>query len=236
VLLHPATLTLLAINLVPLIGILAWGWDAFVLLMLYWMETAIIAFWSMIRIALLPRAALGDLTFGTEKKIIPRPAMIAVFTVNAAGFMAVHLLLLWVMFAGEWSRRIHGVRDFHEQMVVATGLWVPLLLLFVGHGLVALFESAKPVLSRLPGIVSPTPGRPPPPTQPQGEAILLGLYFRIFIMQFTIIIGAWFALVIGSIAPFIILIVVKTVFDLLYQIIAVHVRAALKRAEAGTTA
>ena len=57
------------------------------------------------------------------------------------------LLFLWVMFAGDWSRRIHGVRDFYEQIVVAEGLWVPLLL-FMGHGLAALYAVTRLALSR----------------------------------------------------------------------------------------
>jgi hypothetical protein len=43
-LLRPSVLILVAANLVPLIGVIFWGWDAFVLLMLYWLETAVIAF------------------------------------------------------------------------------------------------------------------------------------------------------------------------------------------------
>jgi hypothetical protein len=34
-LLQPAILLLLAANLVPILGVIAWDWDAFVLLMLY---------------------------------------------------------------------------------------------------------------------------------------------------------------------------------------------------------
>ena len=37
-LLRPSVLILVAANLVPLIGVIFWGWDAFVLLMLYWLE------------------------------------------------------------------------------------------------------------------------------------------------------------------------------------------------------
>jgi hypothetical protein len=43
-LLRPSVLILVAANLVPLVGVIFWGWDAFVLLMLYWLETAVIAF------------------------------------------------------------------------------------------------------------------------------------------------------------------------------------------------
>ena len=62
-LLQPSSLILIAANLVPLVGVIFWDWDAFVLLMLYWLETAVIAFWTVVRIATLPRASLGDIRF-----------------------------------------------------------------------------------------------------------------------------------------------------------------------------
>lgn len=40
-LLYPSTLILVAANLVPLLGIAFWMWDVFLLLSLYWMETAV---------------------------------------------------------------------------------------------------------------------------------------------------------------------------------------------------
>ena len=40
---HPATLMLLATNAIPPIGLVFWRWDAFVLLLGYWAETAVIA-------------------------------------------------------------------------------------------------------------------------------------------------------------------------------------------------
>ena len=44
----------LAANLIPLAGVLFWQWDTFQLLMLYWMETVIVAFWTIRRLARLP--------------------------------------------------------------------------------------------------------------------------------------------------------------------------------------
>ena len=41
----PSSLPTIAVNAVPIIGILLWRWDAFLLLILYWMETAILGFW-----------------------------------------------------------------------------------------------------------------------------------------------------------------------------------------------
>ena len=60
-LLHPSTLLLLAANSIPIFGVLYWGWDVFVLLMLYWLETAIIGGWTIARIALAPPGSLGNM-------------------------------------------------------------------------------------------------------------------------------------------------------------------------------
>jgi hypothetical protein len=38
-------------DLVPLAGILFWGWDTFILLCLYCLETAVIGFWTIARAA-----------------------------------------------------------------------------------------------------------------------------------------------------------------------------------------
>ena len=40
------SMILILSNLVPLAGILFWGWDTFVLLCLYCLETAVIGFWT----------------------------------------------------------------------------------------------------------------------------------------------------------------------------------------------
>ena len=46
----PSVLILVAANLLPIVGVVFWGWDAFVLLMLYWLETAVIGFWTIVRV------------------------------------------------------------------------------------------------------------------------------------------------------------------------------------------
>jgi hypothetical protein len=46
---------------------------------------------------------------------------------------------------------------------------------------------------------------------------LSGLYGRIVAMQFAIILGAWFAIAAGSIAPLVLLIAAKTVVELFWD-------------------
>ena len=92
-LLHPSTLLLIAANWIPIVGVLYWGWDVFVLLVLYWLETAIIGVWTIARIVLAPRGSIGPLA--------ARLAMAAFFVVHSGMFMGVHMVFLWALFSGK---------------------------------------------------------------------------------------------------------------------------------------
>jgi hypothetical protein len=230
-LLRPTSVILLAANLTPLIGVMVWGWDAFVLLMLYWLETAIIAFWTITRIATMPRGALADLQFGESRRTLSPVAMAAFFTAHAGVFMGVHFLFLWELFSGEWSRKIHGIGSFVDQMVIGTGLWVPLLALFIGRGALMLFDAAAPYLrGRL--RLAANDNEPQASVLGPGESIVFGLYIRIVIMQVTIILGAWFAMLIGTGGALAFLILVKTAVDLLFALIADRFHATWVKAKA----
>ncbi len=214
-LLQPASLILIAANLVPLLGVVFWDWDAFVLLILYWLETAVIAFWTIVRIATMPRDALGDIKFEGSRKPAAPLALAAFFTVHAGIFMAVHFMFLWELFSGDWSKTIHGPREFIDRIVIGTGLWIPLLVLFVVRGALMMFATVEPALARafrfVPhaekrGMLSPS------------ETVLFGLYVRIFVMQVTIILGAWFAMLLGTSGAYAFLIAVKTTIDVAFQV------------------
>jgi Family of unknown function (DUF6498) len=232
-----ATVILLTINLVPLVGVMFWGWDAFVLLMLYWLETAVIAFWTVVRISTLPAGTLGELQLqdASGRKTGSPLALSAFFTVHASIFMGVHFLFLWELFSGDWSKKIRGVGAFIDQMVIGTGLWVPLGVLFIGRGVLMLFATVKPWLWRKLGMVERGESQPRSVLTP-GESLLFGLYLRIFVMQVTIIIGAWFALVLGNAGALLFLIIVKTTVDLSFQIIAERFHEAWLTAKAEQSA
>lgn len=226
-LLYPSTLILLAANLTPLLGVLFWGWDAFVLLMLYWLETAVIAFWTVVRIATMSCRALADIQFeGSDGKPAAPLALAAFFTLHAGIFMGVHFLFLWELFAGAWRQKIHGPVGFLDTMIVGTGLWVPLLVLFGVRGALMMFQSVKPHVMR---VFNLAPGRADDRDAPYlspGESVLFGLYVRIFVMQLTIILGAWFALVMGTPGAYAFLIAVKTAIDLAFQVFGDMIHAA----------
>lgn len=211
---NPSTLILLAANMVPFAGILFWGWDAFVLLALYWMETAIIGFWMIVRIASAPRGSLGRM--GEDGQGTDSPLALCLFFIVHGGlFMAVHFVFLWALFSGDWSRVIHGPVDFVSKIVIGTGLWLPLLALFVARGAVFLYQTyGVPLIARLHR--RPVAAAPVAPAS-QAGAVFGGFYTRVVIMHIAILAGGFLAML-GTIAPLMILIVLKTVVDL-----AIHV-------------
>jgi hypothetical protein len=228
--LRPSALIVLAANLVPLIGVLAWGWDAFVLLMLYWLETAVIAFWTAARLAFLPPSAMTYFDIDPGRPPPSPPALAMVVTLTAALFMAVHLFILWELFAGTWSQRVHGVRDFVQELVIGTGLWVPLLALFIARGALMLLDGAEPWLRQTFGL---RPGKHARQSgREAGEMLVLGLYARIIVMQVTIIIGGWLALLAGTAGALVVLIALKAAVDLSSQAIANRFNAAWLKAKA----
>jgi Family of unknown function (DUF6498) len=214
-LLHPSTLLLLFTNLLPLVGVICWRWDAFLLLMLYWMETAIIGFWTIVRIGVSPPGAMGPL-YVNGKPTSSRAALVGFFIVHSGMFMGVHFVFLWSLFSGEWGDKVHGPESFVDQVVLQTGLWAPLAAFFISRGLIFVFHDLKPDLLQnleraLFGRVV-QPRTAPPPSDP-GQ-VLFGFYGRIVMMQVAIIFGAFLSEAFGSIVPFVLLIVIKTGVDL----------------------
>jgi len=211
-LLYPSSLILIAANLLPLAGVLFWGWDAFVILVLYWFETAIIGFWTLVRVATASREALGGITMQGSTRA-PSPVGLALFFVAHAGiFMGVHFGFLWALFSGDWASRIHGPREFVEKLIVGTDLWIPLLVLFAARGIVFFYSR---IGARLRAWLKPQ--RPVRATAAPADgivgAIVGGFYARIIVMHLAILLGGFLSLF-GSIAPLIVLIAIKTAVDL----------------------
>jgi hypothetical protein len=200
--LYPSALFVLIADLIPAAGILLWGWDAFVLLMLYWMETAVIAFWTLARILTLPEEEPSQrnmlVRFGA------RLLLTAFFLVHSSGFMAGHLLFLWTLYAGEWRSTIHNPYDFWHVIVMGYDLWIPLGLLFVGLGLSFFWGLFRQLFG----------GK----DNDSMDRLLGGLYGRIILMHVVIIFGVWVAMQIGSTGPYLLLIALKTAYDLFMHV------------------
>lgn len=208
-----------AFNLIPLFGIYAWGWDAFQLLLLYWAETAILFVCTLVHIASIPPQRLGTMIVNGRTVPASRAMMVGFFALHGGIFIAAHLIFLCVLFSGAEFSRLNGVADFLHTYFVASGAWVPLILVALAGAVDVLTGPYHPAFvdafARRLHIVLARAGDAA--SAPAGDAIgsvVLGLYGRIIIMQAAIIFGAMAALRFGTMAPLVIVIGLKTLTDL----------------------
>ena len=204
----PAILATLVVNVIPLYGVLFWGWDTFQLLMLYWFETVMIAYWTIRRIALLPE----EQALKAKGKTGLIDGQTSFFTLHAGIFIAVHFILLWAFFSWNWFKKVSGIATFFFQLFIANGIWAALLLMLLFHWVS--FRTDPLVAGARPNASSSV-------VQARDRAagsgimpIVAALYTRIFIMQVAIILGALLSDFTGSLAPLVIVIVLKTVVDI----------------------
>ena len=189
-------------NLVPLAGVLWWGWDAFILLCLYWLETAAVGFWTILRFATMSR----DTGSAAGRTIAGTLALSGFFVVHAGVFMTVHMIFIFTLFAGPWAAKVHDGRDFIRLIVIGAGLWIPLLALFVGQGAIFINDAVNRFVFR----------KALPANTDTGE-IMSGFYQRIVVMHVAIMGGAFIAQAIGSTAPLIVLVLLKTALEIRFQ-------------------
>jgi hypothetical protein len=216
---HPATLLLLAGNAVPVVGLLLWHWDAFVLLLGYWMETAVVAFWTLLRIAVRPEEATGDAA-SPRPGLIRRVLILAAVVFFVGIFMAVHFEIIREAFDGAWRGRVSTAGDFLRAVLWETGLWVAVLAAFVCRGATCLLDLIDPVRIRrwILAVCPDYPGALPGERKLEPGAALVGLGGRIVLMQVAVLVGGFAAVKLGLYAtvvlPLMLLIAVKTYVEL----------------------
>jgi hypothetical protein len=205
----PQALATLVINLIPLYGVLYWDWETFQLLMLYWIETVMIAFWTIRRLALLPGDQMPRARIKKADSV--EFSMASFVTLHAGIFITVHFVLLWAFFSYSWFKKVHGVGSFFFELLVANGIWAALLLMAVVHWVS--FRTDPLVADARHGATIGLVHAQQSTGEQSVTPIVLGLYARIFIMQIAILLGAWLSGFSGSLAPLVIVIALKTLLD-----------------------
>jgi hypothetical protein len=104
---------LLAVNLVPLLGVIVWGWDVASVMILYWSENLIIGFYTVVK--MLVKNPVGGIF------------MSAFFTIHYGGFCAVHGIFVLSLTTGEMPEFLSG--DSWPLFLV----FVQLLFSVIGH-------------------------------------------------------------------------------------------------------
>jgi hypothetical protein len=204
---QPSLLIMIAANLLPLIGVLFWAWDVFLLLVLYWLETAIMGFWIIVAILIDPHQ-----TIGPTAKQTSRTFLVLFLTAHAGLFMGVHFVFLWALFAGDWANVVHNPVDFVRIIVIGSGLWIPLIALFISRGVSTLLPLLNPDI--LPAWLAPKPVHIADGSPFSEQRLLGGFYKRIIVMHLTLIFSGIVAGAVGSVVPLVLMIALKIAIDL----------------------
>lgn len=204
---QPSMLIMIAANLLPLIGVLFWSWDVFLLLVLYWFETAIMGFWIIVAILIDPYQAIGPTAKQTSRTFL------VLFLIAHAGvFMGVHFMFLWALFAGDWTKAVYGPFDFVRIIVIGSGLWIALIALFISRGVSTLLPFLNPDI--LPAWLAAKPFHIPDAHPFSEQRLLGGFYRRIIIMHLTLIFSGFVADAVGNVVPLVLMIALKIAIEL----------------------
>lgn len=111
-------LVLVVANLVPIIGVLLFGWDLGTLMVLFWAESGIIGFYNLLKMAVVQRWAA----------LFTGPLFVSHF----GTFMAVHFLFVYELFVSRNTRADSSLGEVGQFLFT---LWPALLALLLSHGL-----------------------------------------------------------------------------------------------------
>lgn len=182
-------------NLVPVIGVLFWGWSAFALLLLYWLENVVVGVFTVARML-----AAGAVSSIAALSLPGALALSAFFTVHYGLFCFVHGIFVLSMFEDSAPAVVDSPFDF-------TGL----LALFdaqpglkIGLASIILWQAAQYLIFLL-----------------RGEAKTAGLrtlmfapYPRMIVLHVTIIFGAMLVMALNQpVAGVAALALFKTLYD-----------------------
>jgi len=181
----PSSIALIAANLLPIAGVLIMNWNLSDVMVLYWAESAVIGFWSVVKLAIIEKWTA----------LFTTPFVIGGF----GAFMSVHFLFIYYFF-------VRGIDAAGPEPFVwdaLLDLFVPLrpalASLFVSHG-VSFFTN---YLGRREYL------------EMDRKRQMSDLYKRILVMHLTVIIGGFATMLLRAPeAALLLLIAMKTAVDL----------------------
>ena len=123
--LSPSALVLVAANLVPLAGVLFFGWSVFATLLLFWVENVIVGGFNVLR--MLWAQPDNPLIWVAKAGTIP------FFIIHYGLFTTVHGVFVLTLFGGVHERGFPGPSTFLHA-VQGAGIWPAALALAASHG------------------------------------------------------------------------------------------------------
>lgn len=230
----PSAVILIAVNVLPLVGVLFWGWSLLLILVLYWVESGIIGVLNVFKIATargemeVPQGILDALgpprTAAARRSLvrvaglassITRVALVPFFIFHYGMFWAVHgvfvfLLPVFASAAGTAAQPgPFGALDLGTLLTAAAGLAASHVISFFSNWI-----GRREYLGVTP------------------QAQMLSVYGRVLVLHVTILGGAALVGLLGTpVAALVLLVALKTVLDLFF-----HVREHARRQALPATA
>jgi len=205
-------LALVAANLLPIYGVVAFGWDAFHIVLLYWAENLVIGFYNVLKIA----CARVEPPIANAGKLF----LIPFFIVHYGGFAAVHGMFIFLLLSkGDASRAMdvgsHPWPCFlvfvqlllgvirHCWDVIPADMKYAIGALFLSHGVSFVYNyiiGGEYVTAK--------------PRDLMGQP-----YSRVVVMHIAVLAGAFISAALGSPAGVLVVLVgLKTVMDVRYHL------------------
>jgi Family of unknown function (DUF6498) len=188
-----SVLFLIAVNAIPLFGVIFFGWSLFSIMFLYWIENGIIGFFNVFKIAL-ARAPGGSGFTINGRPISPsnKELRIVFFILHYGVFWTVHGVFVFAFFGLNSPSGFFGGLGLRGVAVAAAAL-------FLSHG-VSFFVNFLGKEEYL--TVSP-------------DQQMMEPYSRVVVLHVTILAGGFLADALGApLAALVLLIVLKTAIDL----------------------
>jgi hypothetical protein len=201
-------LVLVLTNLLPVYGVVVFGWDAFYIVLLYWAENLIIGFYNILKIAFAkvepPIANLGKLF------------LIPFFVIHYGGFVAIHGIFVFLLFGKSEAGK---ALDLGKHAWPCFLIFVQLLIGVIWHCWTTIPNDMKFVVGSLflshgvsfaRNYLIAGEYKISKPKDLMGQP-----YSRIVVMHIAILAGGFLSFSIGSPAGvLIVLIVLKTIIDI----------------------
>lgn len=197
-------LLLVVVNLVPLFGILLFGWSLFSILILYWAENVIVGLFNVFKMALARRPVSEDREFTfNDRRVNPSKAFLVPFFIFHYGiFTVVHGVFVvlgfgvfgGMLFGGGEVAPGSGFRDFDGR-----GVMIATAALFLSHGVSF--------------VVNYLGHREYEDVSPDEQ--MMQPYSRVFVLHFTILGGGFLAAYLGTpLASLVVMVLFKICLDI----------------------
>lgn len=190
-----SSIVLIVVNLIPVFGVLFWGWNAYAILLAYWIESFIVGVFAFIKIRKSTGKDKTNVVINGVNSTSMAPKKLSISFLNVYGsFMFVHLIFLSVFYS-----------LFFKSGSILFGTVISSISLFLSHWMSYRINFiGKEEYKQL---------------SPSHEFNLP--FKRIFVMQFIIILGIGFFVGVFHAEPQMVILptaLFKVTFDLLFHI------------------